>query len=471
MQQHGGDTISNEIYYPIRDVFCKYLEIYKLKHKSEKSTIAVDGEVLRLHESNNELLEMPDFHLIPPNNRYKSNTREREELDIYTHYLRTDINNIGAHGADIRKMGAAAHIVSHAVTAKYIALHNKQILLNEMRDLLITITQKIYNCYQVFGFQKLSRKSKAGGQSKTGGAVAIGSTPYMQEVEGKIVILYNLFKLGELSTQAIFSPYATHDRKTVEVFMNLVAAVGIGALGVLALTPAGVAVAATVGATAATIGTVASGAFVGSCYTTYRGSTKKSICISADVKDVLQNMYRTYFSQSGTKKLGALDSCITDKLSNSRMHTKLQVIDRLISAFASKVDRYYTVYNSIHDTIVNNIKILYPYPKYDICKMEVETESEDESEDGLATSDEIEKAIQKVLKCDRPALTQYKEKELRDHFKNMTKTQYNEIMKQRCAGEGQQLVKSIQSIKSKSIKSKNMKQKSSASGGTRRRKK
>ena len=224
-------------YDPIQTGFCRYLEKKNIYDESkakleaeEEETENIESKLERIDEDfsdnisaadelilaskdildrdidDNRLLSN-DFDLIP-NIRFKldrTGNPTTELLDIYSKYINPLFNTNLKKGSDSRATLLNSlnsvelkrlhyydrYIITAAVTAKFIALHNKKILMNEMKELLKFIVIKLYNCYNKINVPE--RIKSAFKSSLKGGAIYLSTDEDMKKIEGQIIVLYNLY--------------------------------------------------------------------------------------------------------------------------------------------------------------------------------------------------------------------------------------------------------------------------------------
>ena len=362
---------NNTIYKPIQQIFCKYLSINNINDETQRieSLKKCDSELLqfgnrilqgRQNINNNEYLS-DNFDLVD-NIRYmvdRLGNPTNEVLSIYTNHIipiftsnlernsesRVRITIGLENNADIRRVNNYdRYIITTAVTAKFIALYNKKILMTEMSNLLRSIVIKLYACYnriRIPGVGGFKSDSTSGNQN--GGALFVSTDPEMKKIEGKIIMLYNLFNSDILSVKSLEDPYIAKPRHMIFLLMNMSAAfIGLGiAAGVVAAIPS------TLPIVAAVTGTV------GTCYTQYRGKIQDSYCISEDTRDVIKKLYK-YFNL----KISDCDDCATS-ITNTALQPRYTQIKTDIDTFSQKVNNSYDKYNNIFNFIIEtNLNIL-----------------------------------------------------------------------------------------------------------------
>ena len=356
-------------YDPIQNVFCNYL---KVKREYDESTTddeedkaddfadgisACDEQILYLnqHIEKNTYLD-DNFNLIP-NIRFRIGTTEL--LDIYSRYLTpiftsnlkegTDsrfrlINSLTS--TDIKRLNYYdRYIITFAVTAKFIALHNKQILMNEMKELLRFIVIKLYNCYNRINVtQRIT-------SAFNGGALYLSQGEELKKIEGQIIVLYNLYIVNSLSVEDLTNKYNPTPHSVVVNLSNIFVALLLsGAIlgavtAAVVIPPAG---ALALGATASA---------VGMCYTQHRGKFQSAYCTSADTNEIIKKLYKEF--RLTVKDCDGWATSILD----DQLRPRYNEIQSKIDQFIIKVNTKYDKYNRIFNFIIDNNTIFLPENK------------------------------------------------------------------------------------------------------------
>jgi hypothetical protein len=356
-------------YDPIQNIFCNYLKSADIDDEERSSYIlACDEGILKLKDILNINVDdntylSDNFDLID-NIRYKvdrGGNPTTEILDIYKRYL-TPIftSNLkegtdsrfrlvnGLTSQDVKRLNYYdRYIITFAVTTKFIALHNKQILMNEMKELLRFTVIKLYNCYN-----RINVSKKITSDLK-GGALYLSTDEEMKKIEGQIIVLYNLYITNCLSVEDLTNKYNPTPHSVVVNLSNIFVALLLsGAIlgavtAAVAMPPAG---AIALGATSSA---------VGMCYTQHRGKLQSSYCTSADANQILKKLFSDF-----KLTVAQCDGCITS-ITNAQLKPRYDEIQTKINEFVRNVNEKYDKYNRIFNFIIDNIDSFLPPNKCD----------------------------------------------------------------------------------------------------------
>jgi len=362
-------------YDPIQNVFCNYLKIKKDYDESEgddesksddfaDGILACDEQILYLNTHIEDNIYLDDNFNLIPNIRYTVDRRGEPTtilLDIYSRYLTPIFTSNLKEGndsrfrlinsltsIDVKRLNYYdRYIITFAVTAKFIALHNKKILMNEMKDLLRFIVIKLYNCYNRINVTERIKSALKGG------ALYLSTDEDMKKIEGQIIVLYNLYITNCLSIEDLTNKYNPTPHSVVVNLSNIFVALLLsGAIlgavtAAVAVPPAG---AIALGATASA---------VGMCYTQHRGKFQSSYCTSADTNEIIKKLYKEF-----GLTVGDCDDCAKNIL-NSQLRPRYNEIQDKIDQFVRKVNIKYDKYNRIFDFIIENNTTFLPPNKCD----------------------------------------------------------------------------------------------------------
>jgi hypothetical protein len=379
-------------YDPIQTVFCRYLEKKNIYDESkakleaeEEETENIESKLERIDEDfsdnisaadelilaskdildrdidDNRLLSN-DFDLIP-NIRFKldrTGNPTTELLDIYSKYINPLFNTNLKKGSDSRATLLNSlnsvelkrlhyydrYIITAAVTAKFIALHNKKILMNEMKELLKFIVIKLYNCYNKINVPE--RIKSAFKSSLKGGAIYLSTDEDMKKIEGQIIVLYNLYITHNLSVEDLLDTYNPTPHKYVLILLNGFVGLSLtGLAGALVLSGIGIPAGA-----ALAVGAAAGG--LGMCYSNERGKIQASYCTSADTNEIIHKLYEEF-----GLTVSDCDNCF-ESITNSQLRPRYNEIETKINQFVRKVNTKYDKYNRIFEFIIENVSTILP---------------------------------------------------------------------------------------------------------------
>ena len=346
-------------YDPIQNIFCNYTKSDDNDDDEDRSIyiLTCDEGILKLKDILNINVDdntylSDNFDLID-NIRYKVDRDRKpttEILNIYSRYLipifssnlkeGTDSRYIlvsGLISTDVKRLNYYdRYIITFAVTAKFIALHNKQILMNEMKELLRFIVIKLYNCYNRINITKRITSALKGG------ALYLSTDEYMKKIEGQIIVLYNLYIVNSLSVEDLTNKYNPTPHSVVVNLSNIF--VGLLLSGLVATM-----VATGVGIPAA--GLVAMGASTGAagmCYTQHRGKPQSSYCTSSDANEILKKLFSDF-----NLTIAECDGCFTS-ITNPQLKPRYEEIQTKINQFVTNVNKKYDKYNRIFNFIIDN---------------------------------------------------------------------------------------------------------------------
>jgi hypothetical protein len=360
-------------YDPIQNIFCNYIKSDDIDDKERSSYIlACDEGILKLKDILNINVDdntylTDNFDLIN-NIRYTVDNKKNPTttvLNIYSKYLMpiftsnlkegSDSRFIlvdSLSGEDIKRQNYySRYIITFAVTAKFIALHNKQILMKQMKDLLRFIVIKLYKCYnRIYVAGRVSSVLK-------GGALYLSTDEDMKKIEGQIIVLYNLYITNSLSVEDLINKYSPTPHNVVVNLSNIFVALLLSSALLGAVT------AAVVMPPAGSIALTATASAVGMCYTQHRGKFQSAYCTSADTNEIITKLYKEF-----DLTVGDCDSCVTEFL-NSQLRHRYDEIQRKINQFVGEVNTKYDKYNRIFNFIIENNTIFLPPNKCELIPL------------------------------------------------------------------------------------------------------